>query len=115
MTESPWARRRLTTGLAHFLGLVIGLDHKLGQRLVARLDLARRNLEQLALGQLDNLFGVGGGVICQRVDLVGGADQLTQHRIAANDGGMVLPVDERQGLTHQLQNVRFAAPRHRAC
>ncbi len=32
-----------------------------------------------------------------------------QHRIAANDGGMVLPVDERQSLTHQLQNVRFAA------
>ena len=28
------------------------------------------------------------------------------HRITANDGGMVLPVDERQGLTHQLQNVR---------
>ena len=99
----------LTAGLAHFLGLVIGLDHKLGQRLVVRLNLTRRDLEQLALGQLHDLFGVGGGVVGQRVDLVGGANQLAQHRVATNDGGMVLPVDERQGLSHQLQNVRLAA------
>ena len=101
--------RGLATGLAHFLSLVIGLDHKLGQRLVARLDLARRDLEQLALGQLHDLFGVGGGVVGQRVDFVGGANQLAQHRVATHDGGMVLPVDERQGLSHQLQNVRLAA------
>ena len=107
--EARGHARSLAACLAHFLGLVIGLDHKLGQRLVARLDLARRDLEQLALGQLHDLFGIGGSVIGQRVDLVGGADQLTQHRIAANDSGMVLPVDERQGLTHQLQNVGLAA------
>ena len=107
--EARGHARGLTTGLAHFLGLVIGLDHKLGQRLVARLDLARRDLEQLALGQLHDFLGVGGGVIGQRVDLVGGADQLAQHRVAANDGGVVLPVHERQGLAHQLQNVRLAA------
>ena len=107
--ETRGHARGLATCLAHFLGLVIGLDHKLGQRLVARLDLTRRDLEQLALGQLHDFLGVGGGVIGQRVDLVGGADQLAQHRVAANDGGMVLPVDERQGLTHQLQNIRLAA------
>ena len=107
--ETRGYARGLAAGLAHFLSLVIGLDHKLGQRLVARLDLARRNLEQLALGQLHDLFGVGGGVIGQRVDLVSGANQLAQHRVATNDGSMVLPVDERQGLAHQLQNVRLAA------
>ena len=48
--EAGGHARGLSTGLTHFLGLVIGLDHKLGQRLVARLDLACRDLEQLALG-----------------------------------------------------------------
>ena len=107
--EAGGHARGLATGGADLLGLVVGLDHELGQRLVARLDLAGRDLEQHALGPLDDLLGVGRGVVGERVDLVRGPDELAEHGVAAHDLGVVLPVDERERVAHELEDVRLAA------
>ncbi len=102
---------RLATCLANLLGLFVGLNHVVGQRAIRAFYLARRNREQHALGTLDNLFGVGGRVVGQRIDLVGGANNLAQHGVAAHDARVVLPSSKRIQLAHELDDVRLTTHR----
>ena len=97
------------TGLADLFCLVKGLDQKVVQRLVCIFDLTVGHRQQHALRALNNLFGIGRSVIGKLIDLVGGADNLAQHGITANNGSMVLPVHERQRLAHELKNIGLAA------